>query len=159
MLVGEACNREVVFVAADAAIDEAARLIREYHVGDLVVVDERDGSRYPVGILTDRDLVVEVLAGGVAIGAVDVGDIMSRDLLAVHEDDELFDTIRRMREQGVRRVPVVDRDGMLQGILAVDDLIDLVAEQLNNLVALIGNELRHERERRSDPTSGKTGAP
>lgn len=149
MLVGESCNREVVVVAADAAIDEAARLMREYHVGDLVVVDDGGDKRHPVGIVSDRDLVIEVLAEGVALDAVNVGDIMSRELLTVAENEELFDTVRRMREQGVRRVPVVDRDRALVGILAVDDLIDLMAEQLNNLVALIGNELRHERERRS----------
>ena len=92
--------------------------------------------------------MVEVLAEGVALDAVIVGDIMSREPLTAGEDDELFDTLRRMRELGVRRVPVVDREGALAGILAVDDVSDLLAEQLNDLVALIRNELRHERERR-----------
>ena len=148
MLVGEACNREVVITARQTAIDEAARLMREYHVGDLIVVDDSDGKRLPIGVVSDRDLVIEVLAESVALDAVNVGDIMSRELLTVSDQDELFDTIRRMRERGVRRVPVVDRDGVLVGILAVDDLIDLLAEQLNQLVALIGNEMRRERERR-----------
>lgn len=148
MLIGEACNREVMIIGPEAAIDEVARLMREYHVGNLIVVDESGGKRLPVGIVSDRDLVVEVLAEGVALDAVNVGDIMSREPLTAGEDDELFDTLRRMRERGVRRVPVVDREGALAGILAVDDVIDLLAEQLNDLVALIRNELRHERERR-----------
>jgi CBS domain-containing protein len=122
--------------------------MREFHVGDLVVVEERQGLRRPVGIVSDRDLVIEVLAEGVALDAVAVGDVMSRDLLTISAQDELFGTVRRMREQGVRRVPVVGGEGELLGILAFDDLIDLFAEQLNDLVALVGNQLRHERERR-----------
>lgn len=149
MLVGEVCNREVVIVAGEASIEEAARLMRQFHVGDLVVVDESQGKRRPVGILSDRDIVIEVLAEDITAESVNVADVMSPKLLTVVENEELFDTVRRMREQGVRRVPVVDTEGALAGILAVDDLIDLLAEQVNNLVALIGNELRHERERRA----------
>jgi predicted transcriptional regulator len=148
MSVGEICNRDVVIVERAAAVAEAAQLMRQFHVGDLVVVEPVGERRRPVGILSDRDIVVEVVAEQVASEQVTVGDIMSADLMTAGEGDDLFDTIRRMRQLGVRRVPVVDAAGLLVGILAVDDLLDLLAEQLNGLVALVNNQFRHERQRR-----------
>lgn len=148
MRIGEVCNREVVVLDRQGSILEAAQLMRRHHVGDVVVTEEREGALVPVGILTDRDIVVGLLADQVPLEAVAVGDAMSPDLLAVSEEEEILDAIRRMRGRGVRRVPVVDRNGALVGILAVDDLIDLVAEQLGDLVKLIGNEQQWERQRR-----------
>jgi len=148
MRTGDVCNREVVFVERDGAIADAARLMREHHVGDLVVVEDRDGRRVPVGILTDRDLVVEVLAEGVDLNDVDVGDVMSDALVTAREDDALSDTVKRMRLKGVRRVPVVDRTGALIGILTVDDLLDLLAEQVSDLARLVQREQQRERTTR-----------
>jgi len=148
MKVGEVCNREVVVVDREAAILEAAQLMRRHHVGDVVVTEGKNGGRVPVGILTDRDIVVELLAEQVPLEAVAVGDAMSAELLTAGEDEEIMDVIQRMRGRGVRRVPVTDRNGALAGILAVDDLIDLVAEQLGDLVQLIGNERQREQKRR-----------
>lgn len=148
MKVGEICNREVVVVDREAAILEAAQLMRRHHVGDVVVTEERGSSRVPVGILTDRDIVVELLAEQVPLEAVAVGDAMSSELLTVGEEEEVMDAIQRMRGHGVRRAPVVGHDGALAGILAVDDLIDLIAEQLSDLVKLIGNEQQRERQKR-----------
>ena len=125
MTVGEICNRDVVVVRRDEPVTEAARRMREHHVGDLVVVDEKPGGRVPVGILTDRDLVIEVIAKGVDL-----------------------DTIKIMRAKGVRRVPVVSRNKTLAGILAVDDLLDLYSEQIADLTALIAREQKREREKR-----------
>jgi CBS domain-containing protein len=150
MSIGEICNREVVIVERTASVAAAAQLMRQLHVGDLVVVQQAGGQRRPVGILSDRDIVVEVVAQGVACDEVTVGDVMSADLLTAGEDDDLFDTMRGMRQHGVRRVPVVDAAGTLVGILAVDDLLDLLAEQVTGLVGLVSNQLRHEHERRSD---------
>lgn len=148
MSVGDLCNREVVIVERHESVREAARLMRTHHVGDVVVVEERQGRRFPVGILSDRDLVLEVLAEDLAPEAVDIGDLMSADLLTAQEGDELLDTIKRMKERGVRRLPVVDEAGALVGILALEDLIDLIGEQLRDLVGLLNAELRHERQRR-----------
>jgi len=148
MKVGEVCNREVVVVDREAAILEAAQLMRRHHVGDVVVTEGKNGGRIPVGILTDRDIVVELLAEQVPLEAIAVGDAMSAELLTAGEDEEIMDVIQRMRGRGVRRVPVTDRNGALAGILAVDDLIDLVAEQLGDLVQLIGNERQREQKRR-----------
>ena len=148
MSVGEVCNREVVIIGSRESILDAARLMREHHVGDVVVVEEREGTRVPVGILSDRDIVIEVLAQDVALNEVDVGDVMSRDLLMAKEGDHILDTIKQMKAHGVRRVPVVKESDALAGILVLDDVLELIAEQLNDLVGLVNSELRHERERR-----------
>jgi len=148
MKVGEVCNREVVVVDREASIPEAARLMRHLHVGDVVVAEERGGDRIPVGILTDRDIVVELLAEDVPLDAVTVGDAMSSELLTIGEEEEVMSALQLMRGRGVRRAPVVKAGGSLVGILAVDDLIDLMAEQLSDLVKLIGNEQQREQRRR-----------
>jgi CBS domain-containing protein len=147
MNMGEICNREVVIIDREDSILQAARLMREYHVGNVIVVDEQDGGRIPVGILTDRDIVRALVASEVALDKVSVGDAMSFDLLTVQEEDDIIETIKKMRHRGVRRVPVVNRAGELQGIVAVDDLMDLVCEELMELVGLIQHQANHEAER------------
>ena len=148
MTVGKVCNREVVFIRREASVPEAARLMREYHVGDIVVVDETTGKRVPVGIVTDRDIVLEVIAEGVNVNDVSVGDIMSNSLVTARENDSVLDTIRIMRAKGVRRLPVINDDNELSGILSVDDLIDLMSEQIADLAKLIAREQKHEQEKR-----------
>ena len=145
MNVGQVCNREVIVVSRDATIMKACQLMRQYHVGTLLVVDERDGQRYPVGIMTDRDIVVELLAEELPLEKISIGDAMSFELLTAVDTDDLLVTIKRMRSKGVRRAPVVSADGALVGLLAVDDLIELLAEQLTDLVSLIANEQNRER--------------
>ncbi|MDX1489329.1 MAG: CBS domain-containing protein, partial [Acidiferrobacterales bacterium] len=134
MLVGEYCNRDVVIVEKGCSVREAAGLMRTQHVGDLIVIEERAGKRIPVGIITDRDIVLEVIAKDVDLDVVAVGDVMSFELTKASEEDEVLEAVKLMRAKGVRRVPVVGRQGALVGILAVDDLIELLQE----LVADIG---------------------
>ena len=144
MTLGELCNRNTVFTKRASSAAEAAQLMREQHVGDLVVVDEKAGKRVPVGIVTDRDLVVEILAKGVDANAVTVGDVMGADLVTARETDDLYATMQRMRAKGVRRVPVVDAGGALVGIVSVDDFLDLLAEELTALARLISREQARE---------------
>lgn len=148
MAIGEYCNREVVIVDRETSIREAARLMRSHHVGDVIVADEREGRRVPVGILTDRDIVVELLADDVDLETVSVGDAMSFELLLAQEKDDLFETVQRMRNRGVRRIPVVNAGGSLEGVLTLDDLLEVLADQLGDMVSLVGNEQRMERKRR-----------
>lgn len=148
MLVGEFCNREVVIVDRETTILEAAKLMRSEHVGDLVVIDNRSGQQIPVGILTDRDIVVELLAEEVELDKVSVGDAMSYELFNVTEQDGLQETIEKMRAHGVRRLPVVNANAELIGIVTVDDLIELISEELTGLVQLVSNEQLRERQRR-----------
>lgn len=147
--VGELCIREVVIIRKDETVLEAARRMRAHHVGDLVVVEEAAGKRQPVAILTDRDIVVGVLAlDAERIGALLVGDVVFQELVTVREDVSVLDTLKRMRGHGVRRLPVVNASHELIGIVAFDDLVELVAEQLNDLVQLLRREHEHERELR-----------
>jgi len=145
MTIGKVCNREVVFIHAQASVPEAARLMREYHVGDLVVTKEKTGKRVPVGIVTDRDIVLEVIAEGVSMDDVSVGDIMSDNLVTARESDGLLETVKVMRAKGIRRLPVVNDDNELVGILSVDDLIDLFSEQIVDLARLIAREQGREK--------------
>jgi len=145
MTIGKVCNRDVVFVHKQASVPEAARLMREYHVGDLVVIKEKTGKRVPVGIITDRDIVLEVIAEGVDMDDVCVGDIMSDKLVTARESDGLLETIKLMRAKGIRRLPVVNDDNELAGILSVDDLIDLFSEQIVDLARLIAREQGREK--------------
>lgn len=146
MRVGEFCSREVIIVDREETILEAARLMREKHVGSVVVVEERAGERFPLGILTDRDIVVELVATEIALDALSLGDAMSFELATAREEDELLDTIRQMQSKGVRRLPVVDGRGVLVGILSIDDLLELISEQLSGLVTVITREQERERE-------------
>jgi CBS domain-containing protein len=142
------CNRDVLVVGKDENVLEAAVLMREYHTGDVIIVEERQGSRYPVGIVTDRDIVIELVAKGIAIESVTVGDLMCGELVLAREEDSLFDAIQLMRRKGIRRLPVVDQNGALAGIITADDLIDLVAEQLQGIAKLIGREQVREKQLR-----------
>jgi CBS domain-containing protein len=147
MQVGEVCNRDVVIIDRNDPISDAAKLMRLHHVGDVVVVEKRNGHCFPVGILTDRDLVVEILANDIAPDTLLAGDVMSFDLITVRENEGLPEAIKRMRDKGIRRMPVVSADGSLQGILTMDDLLDLITEQLADLVMLVGREQRRESDR------------
>jgi CBS domain-containing protein len=144
MPISEICNREVVIVQRHNTILEAAQLMRQHHVGDVVVVEERGGVRVPVGIVTDRDLVVEIMAPAIDQTVITVGDIMVTELATVKENAGLSETIEYMRAKGVRRVPVVDRGGGLVGILTLDDLLELLAEELLALAKLVRHEQKKE---------------
>ncbi len=99
MPVGEVCNREVIVVEPEADAFEASRLMREFHVGDLVVVEQRGEENVPLGIVTDRDLVMEVLAQGVDPARVTMKDLMGEPLETVNEGEAILDTLQRMREK------------------------------------------------------------
>jgi CBS domain-containing protein len=145
MSIGDICNRETIFTNRDSSLNEAAQLMRQHHVGDLVVTAEKNGRRVPVGIVTDRDLVIEVLARQVDPASVTVGDIMTTDLVTARESDGVFDTLQRMRAKGVRRLPVVDGEGELIGIVSIMDFLDLLAEELTALARLVSRAQARER--------------
>lgn len=144
MSAGEYCNRDVVVVEKTESVREAINLMRNNHVGDVVVVEMRENASVPVGILTDRDIVVEILAEDVDLSTVNVGDVMSYQLVTVTEDTKLLDAIKLMRMKGVRRLPVINESGELQGILSVDDLLELIVEQLSDIVGLVSKEITNE---------------
>jgi len=147
MSTGEFCTREVVVTDKNSGIVEVARLMRQYHVGDVIVVERRGKENVPVGIITDRDLVVEVIAQQVDPEALTVSDIMSSELLSVKESEGIWETLLQMCERGVRRVPVVNDEGGLEGILAIDDMIELLAEELTLLARIARSGEDQERKK------------
>jgi CBS domain-containing protein len=152
MAIGEICSRTVVFIARDESCLVAARLMREHHVGSLVVVEgqQAPACRVPVGMITDRDLVVGVTALGLDPDRVLVETVMRPELALAREDDGVGRAIALMRAHGVRRLPVVDSAGVLVGVLAADDLIELLGEELAGLAAMLGRgEQRERAERRA----------
>ncbi len=149
MSVGAFCSRIAVFVGKDESVVEAAKLMREHHTGSVVVVDDAQrGAFKPVGMITDRDLVVEVLAEEVDVNSISVKDVMSQNPLVASERDSLSDTLGRMCARGVRRVPVIDDEGQIIGVLSIDDVLSLLASELNDIDSLILREQEREREMR-----------
>jgi CBS domain-containing protein len=150
MKVGEHCNRYPVTIKPAVALAEAAALMREKHVGFLVVVDDSEPwRRVPLGVLTDRDIVVQVFAAGANATALTVADVMTRNPLIASEQDDLGELLNRLREAGVRRAPVVDIYGGLIGVIAMDDAIELVTDLLCDISGLIRQEQRVERRTRT----------
>ncbi len=146
MTTGSICARETIIACRDATIIEVAKLMREHHVGDIVITREQEGENVPVGIVTDRDLTIEILAEELSPDTVTIGDIMSSEIVTARDSDGLWDTIQKMRVKGVRRMPVVNERGGLVGIVTLDDLLGLLADELGSLAKLITRE--QDRERR-----------
>ena len=113
MPISELCNREVVVIQKDEPVLEAARLMRQHHVGDVIIVEEQSGIKKPIGIVTDRDIVVEIMATELDPAVITVGDITVPKLVTVQENTGIFDVIQYMRRKAVRRSPVIDDRGEL----------------------------------------------
>lgn len=151
MKVGQHCKKGVVSIRATADIADAARLMRDEHVGFLAVFNEGDDLHKPVGVITDRDIVLMVNARDLNTHDVTVGDVMTRQPLIANEHDDVTDLLQAMRMAGIRRVPVVDTRGALIGVIAADDVIDLIAGLLCDVSGSIKHEQRQEWRRRSAP--------
>lgn len=148
MPLGEFCTREVVTASVDTSVYEAAQLMRHHHVGTVVVVQNRDGRELPVGIITDRDIVLEIVAPGLDPEVLTIGDIMSADLMTVKESVGLFEAIQQMRTMAVRRLPIVSDSGDLVGIVTLDDLLGLLSEELHALARMVTREQQKEIQTR-----------
>ena len=144
MSVGEFCNREVIIASKDSSLVEIAQLMRQHHVGSIVIVEPKGQNNIPIGIITDRDIVLEIIAPTLDLDAVTAGDVMSNELLVAREVDGLWETLKRMRSHGVRRVPVINDEQVLAGILSVDDVLEILSNEFSELIKLINNE--HHKE-------------
>jgi CBS domain-containing protein len=152
MKVGQYCKPAVVSIPGDSDVTAAANVMRDQHVGFLAVYKQGDELRRPIGVLTDRDIVLQVTATNVDPRAVKAEDVMTRQPLIAAEGDDLADLLQAMRMAGIRRVPVVDMRGALTGIIALDDVIDLIAGLMCDLSGSIKSEQRQEW--RSRPSLG-----
>jgi CBS domain-containing protein len=148
MSIREICNRNVVCAAAGATATEAARLMRQNHIGNVIVVDRLDGPRTPLGVVTDRDIVIEVVAEGVDPDQLKLADMLTGRLVTVEESTSITETIRTMSLHGVRRLPVVDTAGRLFGVVSVDDILPQLASPLAALADLAGRSRRFEMQTR-----------
>jgi CBS domain-containing protein len=150
MAIGEICSRTVVFLGRGESCLAAARLMREHHVGSLVVAEraEPHGRLVPAGMITDRDLAVGVMALGLDPERTPVEAVMRPELAVVCESEGIGRAIALMRARGVRRLPVVDDAGALVGVVSADDLIELLGEEMAGLAAMLGRGERREREER-----------
>jgi CBS domain-containing protein len=145
MPISDVCVRDVAIGSKDMTVQEAAQLMRRHHVGNVVVAEEGpSGRKVPVGIVTDRDIVVSVVATALDPAVYTLGDVVMEALVTAHEDDGIFESLQRMRVHAIRRMPVVDREGGLVGIVAVDDLIQLLSEEMSEITKLISREQARE---------------
>lgn len=144
MPIGEVCNKEIITVQSEDSVLDAAKLMRQNHVGDVLVVENRNGINVPIGIVTDRDLVMEIMAPELDSSVITVGDIMAPEFTTVKESAGLFEAIQHMRNMAVRRLPVVDESGQLIGIVTLDDLLVLLADELHALARLVTREQQKE---------------
>lgn len=144
---GEFCNREVVIAEKNATIGDLARLMKQYHTGDVIIVDKRGGNAIPLGIVTDRDIILKVIAENIPLDSINAGEIMSLVLHTVNENHSMWETFELMQKKGVRRVPVLNDDKELQGILTVDDVLEIIADETSALAKTIRQEQIIERNR------------
>ena len=144
MNIGEICSRIVVLARKNTPLCDVAKLMREHHVGSVVVVEESERGRLPVGIVTDRDIVIEVIAMDLDCRTVTAGEIMGADLVTVQEDESVLDVLRLMRRRGVRRVPVLTSAGALAGIVTLDDVMEIIAEEFDDMTKAIVSEQSKE---------------
>lgn len=138
MNISDIAIREVVSADKSATVLEVAKLMRENHVGDVVIVEMSDKGEVPIGIITDRDIVIEVIAAEIELGDISVGDAMSYELVSAHEKDSLEKVIGIMRDKKVRRIPIVNGDGVLSGIICADDIFLVLSTLYDQLSVAYG---------------------
>lgn len=149
MKLKELCVLDVACCHKETSIAEAARLMRQHHTGDLIVVDESDGVREPIGIVTDRDIVMEVIAKGHDPDRTKVAQVMASPLVMASGSENVGTAIDRMRAHGVRRLPIVDDNNAVLGIITLDDLNRVLAEHTAALAAIVNKgQTRESRSRR-----------
>jgi CBS domain-containing protein len=148
--VGNLCNRRVVTASPLLDVQAAAELMRQEHVGFLVIVPDRpSGPQPPIGVLTDRDIVVAVVAKRADPASMKVGDVMSLQPAMAAEDEAVDLALRTMRRAGVRRLPVINDGGEVVGVLSLDDLLEFLAHEMDSLSVAVRSGSRFERETRT----------
>jgi len=151
MNVGSICKRKVVTVREHDDLTATAGLMRANHIGYIIVVEPEpagESALRPVGVLTDRDIVVSVVAREADPRTLTVGDVMTRQPVVAQEGSSVSWAVREMRQAGVRRMPVVDLGGDLVGVLSLDDVLDALAGELLDVAGSLRQERRIEAELR-----------
>ena len=146
MNVGEICSRNVIQVSQQDSVLKVARIMREQHVSAVIVVDNIEGEFRPQGMITDRDLVLEVLAVKIDPTVVKAEDILTSELICVTETHEVSEALKYLRYYGVRRAPVVNIEGVLVGLFSIEDSLSILSEEFSQLVKLLSGELINETQ-------------
>ena len=137
-MLGKVCTKPVVTASVNMTVAEAARAMRTKNVGAVVVVN----AGRPLGMLTDRDIALQVVAQGKDPDTVRVGDVMHKKPITIREDQGIFDAAKGFAKSGVRRLPVVDKSGRMVGIVAMDDLMMLLGNEMGHVAAALSAGLR-----------------
>ncbi len=148
MQLNSFCMLDVECCSPRATVLDAAHIMRRKHTGDLVVVDDDERKPAPLGIITDRDIVVEVLARGLDPATTTVGSVIRTPVVVADATEDSSQVLERMRAHGVRRIPVVGAGGKLMGIVTVDDLLKRLAADATLLTEVISQEQNHETRSR-----------
>ncbi len=148
MQLNSFCMLDVECCSPRATVLDAAHIMRRKHTGDLVVVDDDERKPSPLGIITDRDIVVEVLAKGLDPATTTVGSVIRTPVVVAEGTEDSTQVLERMRAHGVRRIPVVGAGGKLIGIVTVDDLLKRLAADATLLTEVISQEQNHEARAR-----------
>lgn len=137
MKVKRIYSRDVIRAPRSVSLQEAAILMRQHHVGLLVVTDDEPNEDRAIGVVTDRDMVLQAIAEGVAPTEASVGDVMTQGLHSVSENADLFEALETMRAHGVRRLTVSAGEGTLVGVVTLDDIIDAFGAEVASLAGVI----------------------
>ena len=157
MDISKLCRREVISVSANASVREAALAMRTHHVGALIVTDPEDGGR-AMGVITDRDLVINLLAPGTPVDGQTVGSLCSRELVGIVATATVGDAVEAMRKAGVRRLLVLRPEGSLVGLVSSDDLFEAIAGEFEALTSALRSGLARENVRTmANGHAGHTG--
>jgi CBS-domain-containing membrane protein len=142
--VGDICNRSVVTATEDMSLKDAANLMRTGHVGSLVVTRPAAAGNVVVGMITDRDIAIVAVARDFDPQTLRVVDVMATDIVTANLQDSVHEVLNRMRASGIRRMPVTDGSGVLQGLITLDDLLQAFSDELQILVQAVASERQHE---------------
>ena len=137
-MLGKVCTKPVVTASAQMTVAQAARAMRSKNIGALVVVN----AGRPIGMLTDRDIAMDVVAQGMDPDSTRVGDVMHKKPVTIREDLGILDAAQAFAKSGVRRLPVVDKGGQLAGVIAVDDVMMLLGNEMGDLAGALSAGLR-----------------
>jgi CBS domain-containing protein len=150
MRIGDICANNFLHVSLQESILNIAKLMRSQNVGSVVVIEGSDGQIRPSGLITERDIVTEIVATKIDPSTVTAGDILSGELVSVKDTAELPDALNHLRYFGVRRAPVVDSEGHLVGLFSIDDALPILSAQFSEIIQLMSNESDIETQQRGD---------
>jgi CBS domain-containing protein len=136
MGLGNMCRREIVCVDTGTSIKEVVKLMDQKNVGSVIVI----GSQKPVGIVTDRDILLRAVNKGMDLEKTPIDKVMTKRLVTLREDMGLFEALERVKGKGMRRFPIVDDKGSLKGIMTLDDILYLLGREMADVSSIIEKE-------------------